>query len=246
MKLTNDVELLDGLPIAYIRSIEAIVLSDLHLGYEGLMAKKGALFPKVNLKKIIEMTGKALDQTGAKSIIVNGDIKNEFAKVDLEEFNELYDFILFTRERKKELILIKGNHDNFVERYKEPFGLKVYPEQALIGDYFFFHGEVLPKDVPKNKMMVMGHEHPAISIVSGTGKRERLRCFLLGKYGKTPLLVLPAVGYFSSGNEVNSPNSDMLSPVFDKVDIGSMKAIACEYGSTLDFGKVKELRKVAF
>lgn len=246
MKLTEDVELLEGLPVAYIRSLNSLVIADLHLGYEGLMAKRGTLIPKVNLKKMLETIESALAATHADRIIVNGDIKNEFSKVDVEEFNELYDFITFAKVRNVKLTLIKGNHDNFVDRYKEPFALEIHLEHSHIGDYFFFHGEVAPKEVPKCKMMIMGHEHPTISIYNSAGRRDRIRCFLYGKYGKVPLLVLPAIGYFSTGNDVNFDSSTMLSPVFEKAKIGSMRALACGFGSTLDFGEISKLRKIQY
>ncbi len=57
----------------------------------------------------------------AKQIIVVGDIKNDFSTVGDDEFNELYEIIQLCKRKKVELVLIKGNHDNFIDRYKEPF-----------------------------------------------------------------------------------------------------------------------------
>ena len=244
MRLTPDVELVDGLPIAYIKSLNALAMSDLHLGYEGMMAGRGVLIPKINLKRILEATDAALKKTKAKRIIVNGDIKNEFSRVDIEEFNELYDFIAFARERKVELTLIKGNHDNFVERYREPFNLSVHAHQALIGDYLFFHGEILPKEMPKCRMAIMGHEHPSMLVYGRAGRREHLKCFLYGSYRRRPLLVLAAASYFASGNDLNAVNPRPLSPIFRKVQLSGMRAIICAYGSTLDFGPVGKLREI--
>ncbi len=244
MNLTKDVELLDGLPIAYIRSLNALVVADLHLGYEGVMVKSGVFLPKANLKKIMDMIGGALKSTKADTVIVDGDIKNEFSTVDREEFNELYDFINFLKEKKAMPVLIKGNHDNFVERYKEPFKLKVYRQEALIGGYLFFHGEELPEGVKKAKMLIMGHEHPAIGIYNATGIKEKLRCFLYGRYEGKPLLVLPAINYYAAGTDVNmQPASTLLSPVFRRTRVDGMRAIAIGYGSTIDFGSVSKLRK---
>jgi len=94
-------------------------------------------------------------------------------------------------------------------------------------------------------MMIMGHEHPAMGITGSSGKRERLRCFIYGEFDGTPLLVMPAMGYFSTGTEVNAvPESELLSPVLKHAGIDGMHAIAVGYGSTMDFGRVAELRKV--
>lgn len=246
MKLTNDVELLDGMPVMFIKSINAIVIADPHLGYEGVMAKKGTLIPKVNLKHICKIIKGSLELTGAKTVIVDGDIKNEFSTVDEEEFNELYDFVKFAKESGVSLILIKGNHDNFVERYKEPFKLQVHRQEAEINGYLFFHGEEMPEHINKEtKMLVMGHEHPAIAIFNKAGKKEKLRCFLYGTFEGKKLLVLPAINYFASGTDINNtPEGELLAPIFEKIDVGNMHAIATGYGSTIDFGTINELRSV--
>ncbi len=246
MMLNDDIELLDGLPIIHIKSLNALVVADLHLGYEGVMAKKGALLPKVNLKKILELLDTGLIKTKAKTIIVDGDIKNEFSTVDQEEFNELFDFVTFFRGRGIDLILIKGNHDNFVERYKEPFKLKVHWQEARIGDYLFFHGEEFPKEIKGVKMLIMGHEHPAIGVYNQGGKKEKLSAFLVGTYKKVPLLVLPAMNYYAAGTDINlQTKSALLSPVLKEIDIDKMKAIAIGYGSTIDFGTIGKLRNVS-
>ena len=244
MQLNEDVELLDGLPVIFIKSISSLVIADPHLGYEGVMAKKGVLIPKVNLKHICTILEKAIKATGAKTLIVDGDIKNEFSTVDEEEFNELYDFINFLKEKKISMVLIKGNHDNFVERYKEPFKLEIHRQEAYIGGYLFFHGEELPVGVNKDtKMLVMGHEHPAIAIFNGVGKREKLRCFLYGKFEGKDILVLPAISYFASGTDINAvPGDELLAPIFGKLSVDKMQAIAIGYGSTIDFGTISQLR----
>ena len=245
MRLTEDIELLEGLPIAYIRSLDALACADLHLGYEGVMAKRGMLLPKVNLKKITDAIREASETTGAGTIIVDGDIKNEFSTVDQEEFNELFDFIKFVREAKLEPVLIKGNHDNFVERYREPFNLKIYAQEARIGDYLFFHGEELPREVKGAKMLIMGHEHPAIGIINAAGSKEKVSCFLSGTYKRIPLLVLPAMNFYAAGVDINfQSRSSLLSPVFGATDVDRMRAIAVGFGSTIDFGEIGRLRSV--
>lgn len=246
MMLTKDIELIDGLPIIYIKSLESLVVADLHLGYEGVMAKKGALLPKINLTKTLEMLTTALQKTKAKKIIVDGDIKNEFSTVDQEEFNELFDFIQFGKEKKVELILIKGNHDNFVERYKDSFKLQIYRQEAKLSSYLFFHGEELPKETKGVKMLIMGHEHPAIGVFNAVGSKEKLRCFLYGSYKRIPLLVLPAMNYFAAGTDINLQHkADLLSPLFKHIDVDKMKAIAIGYGSTIDFGEIGKLRNLS-
>ncbi|MCL5089547.1 MAG: metallophosphoesterase [Candidatus Marsarchaeota archaeon] len=246
MFINKNIELIDGTAMAYINDISAVVISDMHLGYEGTMAKSGIFMPQVNLKQIIKNLDAAMEKRKVEFLIIDGDIKNEFAGVGEAEFDELYKFAEFAKDKKMRLVLIKGNHDNFVERYKEQFKFDIHRQEAKIGNYLFFHGEDMPQKLESAKTLIMGHEHPAISIYSDVGKEERLRCFLYGKYKRKNLLVLPAISYFSNGTPVNTiPKGKLLSPIFKHVNIDEMHAIAIGYGSTMDFGKIKELKKLA-
>lgn len=244
MRLNKDIELVDGLPIAYIKSLKAIVISDMHLGYEGVIAKRqGILMPKVNLKKIIKELTQAVGTLEVEQIIVTGDIKNEFSGVDTEEFNELYDFIKFAKQHSIKLVLIKGNHDNFVDRYKASFNIEVHQEQAQINGYLFFHGDELPTINKDTKMLIMGHEHPSIGVYSAVRTKQKLRCFLYASYKKLPLIVLPAISYFAAGTELNiRDSSNLLSPVLKKIDLDKAKAIVIGHGETMDFGTIRKLR----
>lgn len=245
MKLDRDMEIVEGLPVLYIRSLSAVVCSDLHLGYEGVYASKGVFMPKANLKKIKDMLREAVRKTGAENVIVVGDIKNESSEVHLEELNEFKDFISFLRDdmKLKGISLIKSNNDNFVDKLKHELNFEVYAQEAVINDYTFFHGEEIPKNAA-GKVLVMGHLHPAIAIYDNAGEREKLKCFL---YGKTSdgrrIVVLPAMNFFSEGIYVNQDEVGGVAPVFKElVNIDMMKALCLGKGEILDLGDVKKLR----
>jgi hypothetical protein len=143
------------------------------------------------------------------------------------------------------LVLIKGNHDNFVERYKSALGFEVHRQEVEMDGCLFFHGEELPGDT-KARLLVMGHEHPAIGIYSKAGRQEKLKCFLFGRYGRKDLLVLPAMNHFAGGTAINmEPKANLMAPVFKRVNVDGMEAIAIGYGSTMNFGTVRDLRKIA-
>jgi hypothetical protein len=249
MKIGKDLEIVEGLPVLYVKSLSAIVCSDLHLGYEGVMADKGHFLPKANLSNIKKIISEAVRLTGASRIIVDGDIKNEFSKVHIEEFNEFSEFVNYIRKSLKirEIVLIKGNHDNFIDKYKKALDMKVYSQEALIGDFLFFHGEELPKS-GAGKTLIMGHIHPAITISNSLGMREKLRCFLYGKMkdGRR-VVVVPAMNYFSEGVGVNIEDPVTMAPVFNSMlDIDSMEAYCIGEGEILDFGRIEHLKNFDF
>jgi putative SbcD/Mre11-related phosphoesterase len=247
MKLTPDVELLDGLPLLYIKSLSALVCSDLHLGYEGVHASKGTFIPKLNFKKIKEAMEKSVKKTGAENVIVVGDIKNEFSDVHIEEFNEFREFIGFLRDEMhvKDISLIKGNHDNFIDRFKQTMKFDIYAQEAVLGDYLFFHGEELPKS-KEGKTLIMGHLHPAIAVYNKVGVKEKIKCFLYGKMADgRKIIILPAMNYFAEGVDVNQERLDRLAPVFESmVDADEMRALCLGEDEILDFGKVGQLKKL--
>ncbi len=250
MLLSKDVEILDGLPVLFIRPLSALVCSDLHLGYEGVMADSGSFLPKINLKNAKLILSKAAKETLPECLIVDGDIKNEFSKVHAEEFNEFSEFVGFVKEdlRIKRVILIKGNHDNFIDRLKEPLGFEVHTQEALLGDFLFFHGEELPR-TKEGKFLAMGHVHPAISVYNNFGMREKLRCFLYGRLkDKREIVVLPAMNYFAEGVGVNAgENLEEMAPIFKKMlDVDKMEAFCIGEDETLKFGKVGDLKKLPF
>lgn len=247
MKLNKDFEMVDGLPILYVKSLNAIICSDLHLGYEGVMADKGTFLPKVNLKRIKKFLKEAVKQTGATRIIIDGDIKNEFSQVHLEEFNEFKELVDYLRDDLKleKITLVKGNHDNFVDRVRPGLGIEIFGEEALINNILFFHGEGLPK-AKSYGALIMGHVHPAITIGNSLGKREKLHCFLYGKTNKkSDIVVLPAMNYFAEGVGVNREDISVMAPVFKTIaDVRKMHAFVIGEGETLDFGTIGELSMI--
>lgn len=247
MRLTEDLELVDGLPVMYINSLNALACADLHLGYEGVMASRGGFLPKINLKRIKSAIRTAVRKTGATSVIVDGDIKNEFAEVHVEEFNEFRELVQFLKEElhMKSLFLVKGNHDNFIDRLRRPLGFELYRQEAALGRYIFFHGEELPRSRAR-KTLVMGHLHPAIAVYNKVGVKEKLHCFLSGKTNDGRMIVvLPAMNSFAGGVEVNHDNPSDIAPVFDRMlDVDTMRAYCFGEGETYDFGKVGELRRL--
>ncbi len=247
MRLTDDLELVDGLPVMHIKSLSALACADLHLGYEGVMASRGGFLPKINLKQIQDKLRSAARKTGAENVIVDGDIKNEFGEVHVEEFNEFREFMRFLTEelQMKKLFLIKGNHDNFIDRLRQALGFELYRQEATIGDYVFFHGEELPASRSR-KTLVMGHLHPAIAVYNKVGVKEKLPCFLSGRMNDgRSIVVLPAMNCFAGGVEVNHDDPGDLAPVFNKLlDVDGMRAYCFGEGETYDFGRVGELRRL--
>lgn len=231
------IEIIEPYPAIYIEKIEAVALADLHLGYEGIMAEHGVFVPKVQFKKEMKAVKKVLEEKEPERVIINGDLKHEFSETSYHEFREVNAMLAYLKEAVKEVLLVKGNHDNFLQRIAFRNGIELFDELEL-GRYTFIHGHVLPKK--HKKFLIIGHEHPAIALYDEIGAKEKINCFLYG----SSILVLPAFSPLMQGSEVNViPKSRLLSPVLRKCDVDELAVIGTsEETGSLKFPKLKELR----
>jgi len=238
MLIKRDIELIEPYPAIYLRSLNSIVIADLHLGYEGIMAEQGVFLPKIQFKKEIEALEDIIDRKNAERIIILGDIKHEFSETSYHEFKEVRELFIFLKDRFEEIDLIKGNHDNYIFYVTKKYDINLHDELEL-GDYFLIHGHRYPSKRIE-KFLILAHEHPAIAIYDEVGVKEKLKCFLAGEN----ILVLPAFSYLAPGSEVNViPKNEFLSPILKNIEIDKLEvfAISKEIGC-LNFGKLKNLR----
>ena len=91
-----------------------LIISDLHLGYEQSLNTEGLMIPKFQFEKILKRLEEINNISPSKKIIINGDLKHEFGKITRQEWKEVNDFLLYLQDNFEEIILIKGNHDNFI------------------------------------------------------------------------------------------------------------------------------------
>lgn len=247
MKINPDINVISHHRAVYIESIDAIVIADLHLGFEGIAAEHGIFIPKIQFKKEMAELKEILKKVKAEKIIINGDVKHEFSETGHHEFREVSRLYTFLKENFDRVIQIKGNHDNFIIYVCRKYGVKLY-DNLQLGDYFFVHGH---EDLKLNSIMasniITGHEHPAIALYDEVGGKEKVDCFLYGRIDSKKFLMLPAFSYFAQGSDVNIiPENEFLSPLLKRADFSEIKVIGVsrETGA-LDFGTLDKLRKIS-
>jgi len=222
---------IEGIPAIYHPEMDLLVLSDLHLGLEGSMTAKGSYVPKFHFDDILEDIEKARSSTGASRVLLNGDLKNEFNRNSYSEKQEIKKLLKHLKRRFDEAIVVEGNHDKFVEDIVEEQGLELN-EYFLEDGILFIHGDKRPEEISDDldyNTIVIGHEHPALSLEDDIGISEKVDCILYGdtKSGKD-IIVLPAFSNISNGTEVNQvPSHELLSPIL-KEDVykKKLKAVA--------------------
>ena len=214
---------------------DTLVISDIHIGYEEELNKKGIMIPRLSFNDITKQLEKILKKVKIKKIVINGDLKHEFGKISDQEWRETLNFVDFLM-KQGEVILIKGNHDKTLDIIAKKRNVTLV-DSYIIEDIILLHGDEIIK-IPENiNTIVMGHEHPAIALREDK-RIEKYKCFLKGRYKNKNLIVLPSFNPVTIGTDILSQK--LLSP-FLKQDLSKFNVYVIA-DSVYDFGKVGDLK----
>jgi uncharacterized protein len=180
-----------------IKYKDHLILGDLHIGLEESLNKQGILIPRFQFKEIIEKL-KPLLTKDLKVIVINGDLKHEFGTISEQEWRHTTQILDLFSENNRKVVLVKGNHDTILDPIANKKNLEIVDEY-IIDDITITHGDKLKK-IP-TKTVIISHEHPAIRIQDKI-RNETYKCFLIGKYKKHKLVVLPSFNIVSQGHNV--------------------------------------------
>ena len=225
----------------WIEKDKALVIADLHLGTEEMFNKQGTLLPRFNFREIKkQLAERVFAKARPKLIIINGDLKHEFGTVSEQEWSEVIDTLRFLQGNCSKLVLIRGNPDSILGPVANWENLKVEKEGILLekSSIFVTHGHQIPKSkaFKKAKTVVIGHEHPAVTIRERY-KAELFKAFLVGKFKGKNLVVQPSLNTVSIGSDVRQ--EELLSP-FLQQDLSEFRVFAVA-DKIYDFGKLKDL-----
>ena len=210
------------------------IIADLHLGFENAMREVGVAFPRVQIAEI-KSTLEKLFGRGIKKLAVAGDLKHEFSRNLPYEWKDVEEFVDFVNAHGVELVVVKGNHDNYLAAILKKYGIDLF-EELEMGDLLVVHGH---RNFDLSKPVVMGHEHPAVRL-RVRGGIYSYPCFLKLRN----VLVLPPFSPLVSGSDVLSLDS-FLSPALKSFNIREAEVYAV-YGAVFYLGRVEDLMKVSF
>jgi putative SbcD/Mre11-related phosphoesterase len=100
--------------------------------------------------------------------------------------------------------LIIGNHDRKLRTVLRDKAVELLPF-VNVGKFLLLHGNSVP-DGSEQAIVIMGHEHPAISLGDGI-KGARFPCFMVSER----VLILPAFSLWAAGG--NSRAHTFMSPI---------------------------------
>lgn len=156
----------------------ALVVSDLHIGWERLLTQRGVHVPSQTLK-IKNNLLQVIKETKPTRLILLGDIKDAITKVSIEEWKDIPEFFDDLQKKVSDIQVITGNHDGNLEPLL-PETVKIIPATGTnFGEVGLFHGHAWPKpELLECKSLITGHVHPTIVIRDLMGLRMTKQVFV--------------------------------------------------------------------
>ncbi|MCW1297426.1 MAG: metallophosphoesterase [Candidatus Rehaiarchaeum fermentans] len=225
MEFLKGIYSVPGEKCIFIKDLDLIAISDLQLGEELYLAKELQMYaPQKQLEKEIKQLESIKNKVKASRLLINGDLKHEFSELNRQESREINAFLKRAEELFKEIIIIRGNHDNFlVSLLKNKYALLEYYEES---GFLFTHGHKMIDFNNSIHTIIIGHEEPVILLRKGFD-HVKLPAIVYGKFKSTNLIILPAFSPISEGTPINVTN-EYNSPFLNKEEILNFKAIGID------------------
>ncbi|MDD2532811.1 MAG: metallophosphoesterase [Candidatus Methanomethylophilaceae archaeon] len=201
---------------------DAVVISDLHIGMETKLKRKGF--------HIVSRTGDMISALMScpeecRRLVILGDVKDTVPGRSRQEYLEIPAFFGKLMERYDRIDIVKGNHDTDLEEFV-PFGIRIHQASGMVmGDTGLVHGHTWPsEEVMRCRTLVMAHEHPAVMFRDGVGRHMTEPCWVRGeivsggeRYPEHPdrFVIVPAFNRLLGGSPVNVIDGEFLSPIIN-------------------------------
>ena len=224
----------------------------MHIGYEESLNKKGILVPRqqfkqmaVELKEIFKGLEKK-DNIKIDEIVVLGDLKHEFGEISKQEGHETIEILDFFEKnlgKNGKIILVKGNHDTILEPIARKKKIEIKDFYVLDGICFLHGDRIFPEALDKKiKMLVLGHRHPAVTLFDKY-KKEKYKCFLVGKWKRKRIIILPSFLPFIEGSDIIGEGCNRMFVSEKELKKFFRVRVVGENGKVYDFGKLNGLEK---
>ncbi len=220
------------------------VVGDLHLGMEDALRQRGISLPKKQLTQIKRKLSMIKDLYGDDlTIILNGDIKHEFSDMSYNEMREVTHILEYLLERFEDVVVIRGNHDNYVVSILQRKGIELI-NRFETTNFYVEHGhkDVSYKDISKH--IILSHEHPAVTLRDDVGASIKLDAFLIYKYYSKYIIITPSFSSYSAGADVLRSLSEEFSiNILNEIGIENFSVYGIFEDEILYLGKVREIKK---
>lgn len=175
---------------------QTLIVADLHLGKCETLRAAGMPIPAGVVERDLSRLASAVTGTGARRIVVVGDLIHHGSGLTPELVAGVADF----RRRELagvEIALVRGNHDRRADHIARQWGITLLADFHLEGPFGFAHD---PADglVPDAACTWFGHVHPLIR-VGARGDGVSIPCFVVHE----DHVLLPAFSQFTRGGTIS-------------------------------------------
>lgn len=152
----------------------ALVVADLHLGFEIELSSKGINIPSQMSKFLKELKNLIISYNPSRLIFL-GDLKHNVTQISLAEWHDIPEFLSQLLAMNIDIEIIIGNHDGNLEALT-PRKVTLHSSRGLLLKLLnnksigLIHGHAWPS--PKlfeSETLVMGHIHPMIELKDQMG-----------------------------------------------------------------------------
>jgi uncharacterized protein len=210
-----------------------LLISDLHLGLEKEMAKKGFRLPPYSVK----MSGRIRDlaeKYGTRRLAVLGDVKHTVGKVEDIDWGVIPWFFDTMLDLFEAVDVVPGNHDGSIKTVL-PQRVTLHPPQGMVigkgpGRIGVAHGHAWPSEQAiASRNLVIGHSHFTYEMKDALGSRTRESVWVTASYdvaelmegagyesrltGRGKLTVMPPFNRLVGGQPINRGKSFEFGPV---------------------------------
>ena len=210
-----------------------LLISDLHLGLEKELAKKGFRLPAYSVKMVERVKGIS-EKYGTRRLAVLGDVKHTVGKVEDIDWGVVPWFFDTMLDLFESVEVVPGNHDGSLKTVLPPRVL-LHPSQGTVlgsgrGRVGVAHGHAWPsEDAIATRNLVIGHSHFTYEMRDSLGTRTREAVWVTAEYdvaelmegagykskvkGKGKLTVMPPFNRLVGGQPINRSKSFEFGPV---------------------------------
>ena len=227
-----------------------LAVADLHIGLEAALNESGVFLPS-QTRKIGRRLRELLDTTDAKTLVLLGDVKHFIPGVSPLERRDIPIFFNEIADAVDEIHIAAGNHDALIRPYV-PEQVTIHkPTGFTIGNAGFVHGHAWPaKSVMESKVLLMGHNHPAVVFVDKLGGKQVQPCWVRApfrrthsRYPKMPreAVCVPSFNELCGGTPVNAARARLLGPLMQP-DVVNLDGARLHLLDGTDLGPLPALR----
>ena len=210
-----------------------LLISDLHLGMEKEMAKKGFSVPSYSMKMVGRIRDIA-EEHSLTRLVVLGDVKHSVGKVEDIDWGVVPWFFETMLDLFQLVEVVPGNHDGNI-RTVLPQRVMLHPSEGAVleagGDRIgVAHGHAWPSlRAFETKKLVIGHSHFTYEMKDNLGTRSREPVWVHARFdvremtekagyksrvrGVGELTVMPPFNRLVGGQPINRKKSFEFGPV---------------------------------